>query len=72
MPTDPKLLPCPFCGSAASLEGHPPHRHRFAKFMPDHPGSWTIECLKCGTGHVRWARDDVIAAWNTRTETPDD
>lgn len=67
------LRVCPFCGGAPTLEEIPPHKHGgLARFMPDHPGSWVIECHTedCGCGLIRETRDEVIAAWNRRPPTP--
>lgn len=63
-----KLLVCPFCSGQATLNEIPAHTHVFARFMPDHPGSWTIECdgPKCGAGLIRDSREDVVRAWNRR------
>lgn len=63
------LKPCPFCGVTPTLDEIPPHTHGpLARFMPDHPGSWVIEChgKDCGCGLLRGNRDEAIAAWNRR------
>ena len=60
-----QLLPCPFCGDMPTLIEHPPHTHRYATFMPDHPGSWSIDC-SCLAGMIKSDREEVIAAWNRR------
>lgn len=63
----PELKPCPFCGGKEPLlDEHPAHTHTLARWMPDHPGSWTVECLKCSTGFVRPTREEATAAWNRR------
>jgi hypothetical protein len=59
-----ELKPCPFCGGDPLLQEHEAHTHLFATFMPDHPGSWTIEC--CDVGMIKDTREEVIAAWNRR------
>ena len=64
MPTPP-LLPCPFCGGHATLQEQPPHKHVIATFMPDHPGSFTIEC-GCGCGLIDETEEAVTARWNQR------
>jgi hypothetical protein len=60
-----ELLPCPHCGEAPILHEIEAHSHAggIAGFMPDHPGSWTIEC--CG-GMIESTRAEVVAAWNCR------
>jgi Lar family restriction alleviation protein len=63
--TDAKLLPCPFCGQEPILQEQPAHTHTLATFMPDHLGSWTVECCDCGM--IKDTREAVIAAWNRRT-----
>ena len=59
------LKPCPFCGGEALQIEHPPHKHHFVDW-PEHPGSWTIECVKCAVGMIANAKADVEAAWNLR------
>lgn len=64
-----ELLPCPFCGASSDrilLQEQEPHTHLIATFMPDHPGSATIECGGCNVGMIEDTADKVIAAWNTR------
>lgn len=67
-----ELKPCPFCGGEAFLHEIPPHTHLIAKFMPDHMGSWAVECGQpdCGTGLLRDGREDAISAWNRRAPSP--
>lgn len=73
------LRPCPFCGQHALLDEHPAHSHAggIAGFMPDYPGSFTIECMGkgCNTGQIADTLDEVVAMWNRRAapaavETP--
>lgn len=66
MTTQPELLPCPFCGEAPGLTEIEPHTHKIASFMPDHPGSWVIEC-GCGVGIIGGKKDGILKHWNTRT-----
>jgi len=63
-----EIKPCPFCGSKAFIERHEPHVHKFAIFMPDHPGSVTIECVNCSCGMIAESEIDVIKQWNNRYE----
>lgn len=66
---EPKLLSCPFCGTEGDriiIQTHEPHTHAFATFMPDHPGSATIECGGCSVGMIADTKEKVIAAWNRR------
>lgn len=64
------LKPCPFCGNAALVDEHPAHSHAggIAGFMPDYPGSFTIECMgkNCNTGQIGDTRAEVVAMWNAR------
>ena len=64
------LRECPFCGAAPTLRSFAPHQHALATFMPDHPGSWAVECEKCGAGQIRDDEAEAIAAWNARPEPP--
>lgn len=64
--TTPELKPCPFCAGEAFLHEIPPHKHLLATFMPDHKGSWVIECAGCGIGIINEGKDAVIEAWNRR------
>ncbi len=71
MPTDqhperPKPLPCPFCGGEPVDYEIEAHKHHFATWMPDHPGSWWIECMICDIHMGKPTRDEVVAAWNRR------
>ncbi len=70
----PALEACPFCGSGALLHEIDAHTHApdgIAGFMPDYPGSFTIECTndECNCGMIAMEPDGckkVIAAWNRR------
>jgi len=64
-----QLLNCPFCGAEPLLQEHPPHKHslKLGDFqMPDHPGSWTIECPACECGMISDKKGRLLAAWNKR------
>lgn len=64
-----ELLPCPFCGQSPLLNEHPAHSHALQVGdwkMPDHPGSWTIECPACSCGMIDGDRAAVVAMWNRR------
>jgi len=67
-----ELAPCPFCGEAPILHHIEPHTHGLVfagtPIMPDHPGSWTIEC--CDVGMIKESRAEVLAAWNRRAALP--
>lgn len=60
-----ELLPCPFCGGDPVLQVHEPHKHALATFMPDHPGSATVECA-CEVGMIDVTAEKVVAKWNRR------
>ncbi len=67
------LKPCPFCGAAPLLQEHPAHAHSLAVEgfqMPDHPGSWTLECAACECGMIHATKDGLLAAWNHRAGQP--
>jgi len=70
--SDIQLLPCAHCGCEPMLEKHPAHSHSAAlqalvPGLPDHPGSWTIECPTSGcVALIGDACADVITAWNRR------
>jgi hypothetical protein len=68
-----ELLPCPFCGAEAAIQEHEPHAHSvilksMLPGLPDHPGSFTIECMgaSCNTGQIADTREAVISMWNRR------
>lgn len=62
------LLPCAHCGGAALMHEHPAHSHAggIAGFMPDYPGSFTIECAACNCGMINNTAEAVSEAWNRR------
>lgn len=59
-----ELKNCPFCGGEVSLDEIEPHKH-LNGILPDHPGSWFIEC-SCGVGMIGEDKQDVIDRWNRR------
>ena len=63
------LLPCPLCGSEALIERHEAHTHEIARFMPDYPGSVTVECqgADCGAAIIQDTWEKAVAVWNRRT-----
>lgn len=67
-----QLKACPFCGGRAVLQEQEPHSHSggMAAFMPDHPGSFTIECARggCNTGQIADTRAEVVVMWNRRAQ----
>ena len=60
------MRPCPLCGGEAIGIEHEPHTHVFATFMPDHSGSYTIECVRCNLGLIANTQELAQAAWNRR------
>lgn len=57
----PELLPCPFCGAAASI---------YDADEPPVGKSWFVRCDPCDLIHDKaWCvpRDEAIAEWNTRS-----
>lgn len=71
MAETPKLRPCPLCGCEALGVEHPPHKHVFATFMPDHQGSYSIECPPCNLGLLADTEELATAAWNSRVAPTD-
>lgn len=61
-----ELKECPFCGAEPFVQQHEPHTHSIATFMPDYPGSVTIECPKCSCGMIHDTEAEAVAAWNCR------
>jgi Lar family restriction alleviation protein len=57
--SDPKLLPCPFCGGNAGLY-----------FQLDDLDDWVVMCDVCGVRScpegIRYDRELAITDWNTR------
>lgn len=69
--TSDELEPCPFCGGEVGLQEIEPHTHSdvlkaLMPQLPDHPGSWVVECFGCDSGLIRYTRDEAISAWNRR------
>jgi hypothetical protein len=61
------LLPCPFCGSGATINYIPPHTHGFATFMPDCHGEYFVECSGCTVAIAGGPKlSEAVAAWNQR------
>lgn len=62
-----ELLPCPFCAATPLMQEHEPHSHSIGLGLPDHPGSFTIECPTDGCcGMIASAKAEAVAAWNRR------
>ena len=62
-----ELKPCPFCGGMPIEDRIEPHKHSLS-WMPDYPGSWSVECPKCEFRLFDHdSRENVIAAWNRRS-----
>lgn len=62
-----ELLNCPFCGGKAVINTIEPHKHEFAKFMPDYGGGTFIECTGCTCAISAETEQEAISAWNKRT-----
>lgn len=60
------LQPCPFCGEPACEQAHE-HTHIYMGFMPEHGGSYTVECTACSAGVISLTRDNARELWNRRT-----
>lgn len=56
---DKDLLPCPFCGSKATLSGMFPQ------------GQYYISCTGCRVSLWQDRTDKAISNWNTRTNAQD-
>lgn len=65
-----ELKGCPHCGGEVTIEEIPPHTHVLATFMPDHKGSFVIEC-GCGYGIIDDDRENLIKRFNTRPDVVD-
>ena len=59
-PTEPKLLPCPFCGGEAEIESEGLNEHRGYSIACE---TCNLECTSFGDSEPR---EIVIARWNTR------
>ncbi len=69
MMSDQDLKPCPFCGGEAFTQVFEPHSHSL-EFIPDYPGSASVECANCPCGILKDTLDEAIMTWNTRTPDP--
>jgi Lar family restriction alleviation protein len=61
-----ELLPCPFCGAEPMEKRIQPHKHHLVQ-MPNYPGAWSVECVKCEVrvfDHNN--RANAVAKWNRR------
>lgn len=59
------LSNCPHCGAEVEIDHIEPHTHKIATWMPDHPGSYYIEC-QCGAGMIDEDCEGLIKRWNRR------
>lgn len=62
------LKPCPFCGGVPWVDHIEPHTHKnpiLACLIPDHKGSYCIEC-NCGAGFIADTYNAVSDKWNRR------
>src|SRR5437773_6661802 len=61
-PSEPELLPCPFCGGRA----------RFSETPRAYDFQQAIECESCGanTGPTGVGREEVVLFWNRRVAAP--
>lgn len=66
--TESGLRSCPLCQGEAIGIDHPAHTHFIATFMPDHPGSYTIECPRCNLGLLANTEELAKSAWNSRVQ----
>ena len=62
------LLPCPFCGSPATLTLIEAHAHVIAP-LPPSPDTWVLECDGCDAGFCGGDAESVTQAWNRRAST---
>lgn len=68
-----QALPCPHCGADPVCHAIEPHSHAitFGDFkMPDHEGSYVIECPACDAGMIGGDQASVTARWNRRATLP--
>ena len=65
---DVRLLPCPFCGSPASISlVAPAHEHVIIQ-LPPVGDTWLVECSGCAAGFVGGAQAEVVLLWNRRPD----
>lgn len=70
-----KMLPCAHCGCEPIEQHHEPHTHsswlkNAIPDLPDHQGSYTVECPHCGAGMIDDFRASLLSRWNRRTPIP--